>query len=140
MRRIALVLMVAATFVVVTVLATGPALAVAAQDPEEEKKEAVEAKKQEGPEAPVAKEEEKEAEKGIGDPAEEKREATKAPPEKKAQEEKEAKKAQEEKEAKKGADMPKTGGIITPYNAAFLALGATVLLVAGGLLVRRLAR
>jgi hypothetical protein len=50
MRRIALVLM-AATFVVVTVLATGSALA---QDPEEEKKEAVEAKKQEGPEAPVA--------------------------------------------------------------------------------------
>lgn len=35
MRRIALVLM-GATFVVVTVLATGPALAVAAQDPEEE--------------------------------------------------------------------------------------------------------
>jgi hypothetical protein len=61
MRRIALVLM-AATFVVVTVLATGSALA---QDPEEEKKEAVEAKKQEGQEAPVAKEEEKEAEKGI---------------------------------------------------------------------------
>jgi uncharacterized surface anchored protein len=135
MRRIALVLM-AATFVVVTVLATGPALA---QDPEEEKKEAVEAKKQEGPEAPVAKEEEKEAEKGIGDPAEEKREAMQAPQEKKAEEEKEAKKAEEKKEAKK-ADMPKTGGIITLYNAAFLALGATVLLVAGGLLVRRLAR
>jgi hypothetical protein len=55
---------------------------------------------------------------------------TQAPPEKKAEEEKEAKKA----------DMPKTGDIITPYNAAFLALGATVLLVAGGLLVRRLAR
>jgi uncharacterized surface anchored protein len=137
MRRIALVLM-AVPFVVVTVLATGsPSLA---QDPEEEKKEAVEAKKQEGQENPVAKEEEKEAQKGIGDPAEEKREATQAPPEKKAQEEKEAKKAQEEKEAKKGADMPKTGGIITPYNAAFLALGATGLLVAGGLLVRRLAR
>ena len=101
MRRIALVLM-APTFVVVTVLATGPALAVAAQDPEEEGKEAVEAKKQEGEEAPVAKEEEKEA---------------------------------------KEPDMPKTGGIITPYNAAFLALGgATALLVAGGLLVRRLAR
>src|SRR5215204_5827497 len=130
MRRIALVLM-AATFVVVTVLATGSALAVAAQDPEEEGKEAVEAKKEEGPQAPVAKEEEKEAEKGIGDPAEEKREATQAPPEKKAEEEKEAKKP----------DMPKTGGIITPYNAAFLALGgATALLVAGGLLVRRLAR
>jgi uncharacterized surface anchored protein len=127
MRRIALVLM-AAPFVVVTVLASGsPSLA---QDPEEEKKEAVEAKKQEGQETPVAKEEEKEAQKGIGDPAEEKREATQAPPEKKAEEEKEAKKA----------DMPKTGGIITPYNAAFLALGATVLLVAGGLLVRRLAR
>jgi uncharacterized surface anchored protein len=126
MRRIALVLM-AATFMVVTVLATGSALA---QDPEEEKKEAVEAKKQEGPETPVAKEEEKEAEKGIGDPAEEQREATQAPQEKKAEEEKEAKKA----------DMPKTGGIITPYNAAFLALGATGLLVAGGLLVRRLAR
>ena len=125
MRRIALVLM-AATFVAVTVLATGSALA---QDPEEEKKEAVEAKKQEGQEAPVAKEEEKEAEKGIGDPAEEKREATQAPPEKKAEEEKEAKKA----------DMPKTGGISLD-NAAFLALGATVLLVAGGLLVRRLAR
>jgi len=120
-----------ATFVVVTVLATGPALAVAAQDPEEEGKEAVEAKKQEGEEAPVAKEEEKEAEKGIGDPAEEQKEATQAPPEKKAEEEKEAKKP----------DMPKTGGIITPYNAAFLALGgATALLVAGGLLVRRLAR
>ena len=127
MRRIALVLM-AATFVVVTVLATGSASL--AQDPEEEKKEAVEAKKGEGQEAPVAKEEEKEAQKGIGDPAEEKREATQAPPEKKAEEEKEAKKA----------DMPKTGGIITPYNAAFLALGATALLVAGGLLVRRLAR
>src|SRR5215204_1698149 len=139
MRRIALVLM-AATFVVVTVLATGSALAVAAQDPGEEEKEAVEAKKEEGPQAPVAKEEEKEAEKGIGDPAEEKREATQAPPEKKAEEEKEAKKAEEEKEAKK-PDMPKTGGIITPYNAAFLALGgATALLVAGGLLVRRLAR
>ena len=136
MRRIALVLM-AAPFVVMTVLATGSASL--AQDPEEEKKEAVEAKKQEGQEAPVAKEEEKEAEKGIGDPAEEKREATQAPPEKKAEEEKEAKKAQEEKEAKK-ADMPKTGGIITPYNAAFLALGASALLVAGGLLVRRLAR
>jgi uncharacterized surface anchored protein len=136
MRRIALVLM-AAPFVVVTVLATGSASL--AQDPEEEKKEAVEVKKQEGQEAPVAKEEEKEAQKGIGDPAEEKREATQAPPEKKAEEEKEAKKAEEEKEAKK-ADMPKTGGIITPYNAAFLALGATVLLVAGGLLVRRLAR
>ena len=127
MRRIALVLM-AAPFVVVTVLAT--ASASLAQDPEEEKKEAVEAKKGEGQEAPVAKEEEKEAQKGIGDPAEEKREATQAPPEKKAQEEKEAKKA----------DMPKTGGIITPENAAFLALGATALLVAGGLLVRRLAR
>jgi outer membrane biosynthesis protein TonB len=127
MRRIALVLM-AAPFVVVTVLATGSASL--AQDPEEEKKEAVEAKKQEGQETPVAKEEEKEAQKGIGDPAEEKREATQAPPEKKAEEEKEAKKA----------DMPKTGGIITPYNAAFLALGATALLVAGGLLVRRLAR
>jgi chromatin segregation and condensation protein Rec8/ScpA/Scc1 (kleisin family) len=136
MRRIALVLM-AAPFVVVTVLATGSASL--AQDPEEEKKEAVEAKKQEGQENPVAKEEEKEAQKGIGDPAEEKREATQAPPEKKAEEEKEAKKAEEEKEAKK-ADMPKTGGIITPYNAAFLALGATALLVAGGLLVRRLAR
>ena len=133
MRRIALVLMVA-TFMVVAVLATGSASL--AQDPEEEKKEAVEAKKGEGQEAPVAKEEQKEAQKGIGDPAEEKREA---PPEKKAEEEKEAKKAEEEKEAKK-ADMPKTGGIITPYNAAFLALGATVLLVAGGLLVRRLAR
>jgi hypothetical protein len=128
MRRIALVLM-AATFMVVTVLATGSASL--AQDPEEEKKEAVEAKKGEGQEAPVAKEEQKEAKKGIGDPAEEKREATQAPPEKKAE---------EEKEAKKGADMPKTGGIITPYNAAFLALGASVLLVAGGLLVRRLAR
>ena len=127
MRRIALVLM-AAPFVVVTVLATGSASL--AQDPEEEKKESVEAKKGEGQEAPVAKEEEKEAQKGIGDPAEEKREATQAPPEKKAEEEKEAKKA----------DMPKTGGIITPYNAAFLALGATALLVAGGLLVRRLAR
>jgi hypothetical protein len=127
MRRIALVLM-AAPFVVATVLATGSASL--AQDPEEEKKEAVEAKKQEGQETPVAKEEQKEAQKGIGDPAEEKREATQAPPEKKAEEEKEAKKA----------DMPKTGGIITPYNAAFLALGATVLLVAGGLLVRRLAR
>jgi outer membrane biosynthesis protein TonB len=127
MRRIALVLM-AATFMVVTVLATGSASL--AQDPEEEKKEAVEAKKGEGQEAPVAKEEQKEAKKGIGDPAEEKREATQAPPEKKAQEEKEAKKA----------DMPKTGGIITPHNAAFLALGASVLLVAGGLLVRRLAR
>ena len=126
MRRIALVLM-AATFMVVTVLATGSALA---QDPEEEKKESVEAKKQEGQETPVAKEEEKEAKKGIGDPAEEKREATQAPQEKKAEEEKEAKKA----------DMPKTGGIITPYNAAFLALGASALLVAGGLLVRRLAR
>ena len=137
MRRIALVLM-AATFVVVTVLATGSASL--AQDPEEEKKEAVEAKKEEGQEAPVAKEEQKEAQKGIGDPAEEKREATQAPPEKKAEEEKEAKKAQEGKEAKK-PDMPKTGGIITPYNAAFLALGgATALLVAGGLLVRRLAR
>jgi hypothetical protein len=80
MRRIALVLMAAATFVVVvSVLATGPALAVAAQDP-----------------------------------------------------------AEEEKEAKKAA-MPKTGGI-SPENAAFLALGATALLVAGGLLVRRLAR
>jgi outer membrane biosynthesis protein TonB len=135
MRRIALVLMVA-TFVVMTVLATGSALA---QDPEEEKQEAEEAKKQEGPETPVAKEEEKEAEKGIGDPAEEQREATQAPPEKKAEEEKEAKKAEEEKEAKK-ADMPKTGGIITPYNAAFLALGATALLVAGGLLIRRVAR
>ena len=134
MRRIALVLM-AATFMVVTVLATGSALA---QDPEEEKKEAVEAKKQEGPETPVAKEEKKEAEKGIGDPAEEQREATQAPPEKKAEEEKEAKKAEEEKEAKKAA-MPKTGGI-TPENAAFLALGATALIVAGGLLVRRLAR
>jgi hypothetical protein len=129
MRRIALVLM-AATFVVVSVLATGPALAVAAQDPAEEEKEAVEAKKQEGPETPVAKEEKKEAEKGIGDPAEEQREATQAPPEKKAEEEKEAKKAA----------MPKTGGIITPENAAFLALGASALLVAGGLLVRRLAR
>jgi hypothetical protein len=128
MRRIALVLMAATFVVVMTVLATGPALA---QDPEEEGKEAVEAKKEEGPQAPVAKEEEKEAEKGIGDPAEEKREATQAPPEKKAEEEKEAKKA----------DMPKTGGVITPYNAAFLALGgATALLVAGGLLVRRLAR
>jgi uncharacterized surface anchored protein len=126
MRRIALVLM-AATFVVMTVLATGSALA---QDPEEEKQEAEEAKKQEGPETPVAKEEEKEAEKGIGDPAEEQREATQAPQEKKAEEEKEAKKA----------DMPKTGGIITPYNAAFLALGATALLVAGGLLIRRVAR
>jgi outer membrane biosynthesis protein TonB len=135
MRRIALVLM-AATFMVVTVLATGSASL--AQDPEEEKKEAVEAKKGEGQEAPVAKEEEKEAQKGIGDPAEEKREATQAPPEKKAEEEKEAKKAQEEKEAKK-ADMPKTGGISLD-NAAFLALGASVLLVAGGLLVRRLAR
>jgi uncharacterized surface anchored protein len=135
MRRIALVLM-AATFLVVTGLATGSALA---QDPEEEKKEAVEAKKQEGQETPVAKEEEKEAEKGIGDPAEEKREATQASPEKKSEEEKEAKKSEEEKEAKK-SDMPKTGGIITPHNAAFLALGATVLLVAGGLLVRRLAR
>ena len=135
MRRIALVLM-AATFLVVTVLATGSALA---QDPEEEEKEAVEAKKEEGPQAPVAKEEEKEAEKGIGDPVEEKREATQAPPEKNAEEEKEAKKAEEEKEAKK-ADMPKTGGIITPYNAAFLALGASALLVAGGLLVRGLAR
>ena len=124
MRRIALVLM-AAPFVVVTVLATGSASL--AQDPEEEKKEAVEVKKQEGQEAPVAKEEEKEAQKGIGDPAEEKREATQAPPEKKAEEEKEAKKA----------DMPKTGGISLD-NAAFLALGATVLLVAGGLLVRRL--
>ena len=128
MRRIALVLMAATFVVVMTVLATGSALA---QDPEEEEKEAVEAKKGEGQEAPVAKEEEKEAQKGIGDPAEEKREATQAPPEKKAEEEKEAKKA----------DMPKTGGIITPYNAAFLALGgATALLVAGGLLVRRLAR
>ena len=137
MRRIALVLMAATFVVVMTVLATGSALA---QDPEEEEKEAVEAKKEEGPQAPVAKEEEKEAEKGIGDPAEEKREATQAPPEKKAEEEKEAKKAEEEKEAKK-PDMPKTGGIITPYNAAFLALGgATVLLVAGGLLVRRVAR
>ena len=126
MRRIALVLM-AAPFVVMTVLATGSASL--AQDPEEEKKEAVEAKKGEGQEAPVAKEEEKEAQKGIGDPAEEKREATQAPPEKKAEEEKEAKKA----------DMPKTGGISLD-NAAFLALGATVLLVAGGLLVRRLAR
>jgi outer membrane biosynthesis protein TonB len=137
MRRIALVLMAAAPFVVVTVWATGSASL--AQDPEEEKKESVEAKKQEGQETPVVKEEEKEAKKGIGDPAEEKREATQAPPEKKAEEEKEAKKAQEENEPKK-ADIPKTGGIITPYNAAFLALGATALLVAGGLLVRRLAR
>ena len=136
MRRIALVLMAATFVVVMTVLATGSALA---QDPEEEEKEAVEAKKEEGPQAPVAKEEEKEAEKGIGDPAEEKREATQAPPEKKAEEEKEAKKSEEEKEAKK-SDMPKTGGIITPHNATFLALGDTALLVAGGLLVRRLAR
>jgi LPXTG cell wall anchor motif len=127
MRRIAL-LLVAAIFVVVTV-ATGPALAAAAQDPKEEKLEAEKVVKEKGPEAPAAKEELKEAKKGIGDPKEEKVEAAKAPPEKKAEEKKEAKKA----------EMPKTGGII-PENAAFLALGATALLVGGGLLVRRLVR
>src|SRR5215211_5399350 len=127
MRRNALFLMVA-IFVVVTV-ATGPALAAAAQDPKEEQKEAEQVVKAKGPEAPAAKEELKEAKKGIGDPKEEKVEAAKAPPEKKKEEEKEAKKA----------EMPKTGGI-TPDNSAFLVLGATALLVGGGLLVRRLAR
>ena len=127
MRRIALLLM-AAIFGMVTV-ATGPALAAASQDPQEEKKEAEQVVKEKGPESPEAKEELKEAAKGKGDPKEEKVEAAKAPPEKKKEEEKEAKKAA----------MPKTGGI-TPDNAAFLVLGATALLVGGGLLVRRIAR
>ena len=128
MRRIALLLM-AAIFGVVTMTATGPALAAASQDPQEEKKEAEEVIKEKGPESPAAKEELKEAAKGIGDPKEEKVEAAKAPPEKKKEEEKEAKKA----------EMPKTGGI-TPENAAFLVLGASALLVGCGLLVRRVAR
>src|SRR5215216_5369255 len=124
MRRIALLLMVA-IFGVVTMTATGPALAAASQDPQEEKKEAEQVVKEKGPESPEAKEELKEAKKGIGDPKEEKVEAAKAPPEQK-------------KEAEKAA-MPKTGGI-TPDHAAFLVLGATALLVGGGLLVRRIAR
>jgi outer membrane biosynthesis protein TonB len=128
MRRIALVLM-AATFVGVTAVATGPALAAVAQDPYEEKKEAEQVVQEKGPEAPVAKEELKEAAKGIGDPTEEKIEAQKAPP---------GKEKEEKQEAKKAA-LPKTAGI-TPGNAAFLALGASALLVAGGLLVRRLVR
>src|SRR5215208_3769561 len=70
MRRIALLLM-AAIFGVVTV-ATGPALAAAFQDPQEEKKEAEEVVKEKGPESPEAKEELKEAAKGKGDPKEEK--------------------------------------------------------------------
>src|SRR5215208_4256871 len=62
MRRIALLLLMAAIFGVVTMTATGPALAAASQDPQEEKKEAEEVVKEKGPESPEA-EEEKEAKK-----------------------------------------------------------------------------
>ncbi len=100
MKRIALVLSVAAVVAMLMVVAA-PAIA---QDPKEEKKDA-EAVQQDPKADPKAKEEEK----------------------------KEAKKAEEEK---KKEDLPKSGGI-SGTDAALLGLGATALLIVGGLLVRR---
>ncbi len=127
MKRIALILTLAAIFAVVTV-ATAPGIVVAQDDPaKEEKKEAEAAEK-------IAKEEKEEAAK-TGDPKE-KEEAKKAE-EVAKEEKKEAEK--KEKEEKKKKEMPKTGGIDLS-GAAFVGLATTALLIGGGLLVRRARR
>lgn len=50
----------------------------------------------------------------------------------------EAKAAKAAQKGDKMKEMPKTGGV--PINASLLGLGAGVLLVGGGLLVRKVAR
>ena len=123
MKRIALILTLAAIFAVVTV-ASAPAIAVAQPDDpaKEEKKEAEAAEK-------IAKEEEEEAKK-TGDPKE-KEEAKKA--------KEVAKEEKKEAEEKKKKEMPKTGGFDL-HGAAFLGLGTAALLIGGGLLLRRAGR
>ena len=69
--------------------------------------------------------------------AEEKKAEEKKAEEKKAEEKKAEEKKAEEKKAEEKKELPKTGGSGT---ASLLALGAGVLLVAGGLLARRLFR
>ncbi|MBA3472555.1 MAG: LPXTG cell wall anchor domain-containing protein [Rubrobacter sp.] len=69
--------------------------------------------------------------------AEEKKAEEKKAEEKKAEEKKAEEKKAEEKRAEEKKELPKTGGSGT---ASLLALGAGVLLVAGGLLARRLFR
>ena len=123
MKRIALILTLAAIFAVVTV-ATAPAIAVAQPD-DPAKVEEEEAKIAEK----IAKEEEEEAKK-TGDPKE-KEEAKKA--------KEVAKEEKKEAEEKKKKEMPKSGGIDL-HGAAFLGLGTAALLIGGGLLLRRAGR
>ena len=123
MKRIALILTLAAIFAVVTV-ATAPGIAVAQPD-DPAKVEEEEAKAAEK----IAKEEEEEAKK-TGDPKE-KEEAKKA--------KEVAKEEKKEAEEKKKKEMPKSGGIDLS-GAAFLGLGTAALLIGGGLLVRRTRR
>ena len=120
MKRIALILTLAAIFVVVTV-ATAPVIAVAQPD-EPAKEEEAEAKLAEK----IAKEEEEEAKK-TGDPKE-KEEAKKA--------KEVAKEEKKEAEEKKKKEMPKTGGIDLSA-AAFAGLATAALVIGGGLLIRK---
>ena len=83
--------------------------------------------------APAPKTEEKAEEKK----AEEKKAEEKKSEEKKAEEKKAEEKKAEEKKAEEKKELPKTGGSGT---ASLLALGTGVLLVAGGLLARRILR
>ena len=123
MKRIALILTLAAIAAVVMV-AIAPAISVA-QEEDPAKKAEEEAKLAEK----IAKEEEEEAKK-TGDPKE-KEEAKKA--------KEVAKEEKKEAEEKKKKEMPKSGGIDL-HGAAFLGLGAAALLIGGGLLVRRARR